>query len=120
VLVGEDHAVEASYIRVEQLLAQIRRGIDEQRGSARAGGFFDQDRAAAAAVFRIIRIARAPALPDARNAAGGAAAEDGDGERHQTGATLENRRKKLAVVILAMASADTPRVSARTRAVSVT
>src|SRR3984893_10217265 len=120
VLVGEDHPVEPLHFGAEQLLAEIRRSVDQRRGAARACGFLDEKRAAAAAVFRVCRVARAPALSHARNAAGGAAAEDGEGERHQALGTLEKRRKKFALLIFAMASKLTPRVSASTRAVSAT
>ena len=57
---------------VEQLLAQIGRGIDQH-----AAPRFDQQRAAAAPVARVGRIAASPIRADRRHPRGGAAAEHG-------------------------------------------
>ncbi len=85
---------------------------------------FDQQRAAPAAVLRIVRIAGAPAERRARHADRRAAAEDGEGQAHAAFAsvrgTLLNSRKKFSVVCRAISSADTPRASASTLAVSTT
>src|SRR5205807_1971757 len=136
VLVGEQHRVEPVHLGIEQLLAQVRRGIDQDPGNACAVAPFYQQRGAPAPVPGIARIAGAPTQCRARNAAGGTRAEDGDarghGARTQAGAeclsssaaacggTLRNRRKKLSLVWRAMVSSDTPRASASTLAVSTT
>ena len=78
-LMGVEHAVEPVDVGIEQLLAQIGRGVDQDAGDARQRIVpLDQKRAAPAAVFRIVGIAGAPAQRRPRHAAGGAAAENGE------------------------------------------
>src|SRR5262249_36446605 len=124
VLVGIKHRVEPFDVGVEQLLAQIRRRIDEHAGSPGRVAALDQQRAASAAVLGIGGIGVAPAEPAPRHSSRRAAAEDGGGERHAAfmaaRGALVNRRKKLSVVCCAMSSTLSPRVCASTRAVSVT
>jgi hypothetical protein len=83
-LVREEHGVEAPHAGVEKLLPKVGRGIDQHGGRAAVAHALDQDRAAPAPVLGIARVAGTPAGTDARHAAGGAAAEDGDGQRHAT------------------------------------
>ncbi len=107
--------VEPDRLGVEQLLAQIRRGVDQHAGRAAGRFALDQQRAAAAAVFRIVRIAGAPAERRPRHAARRAAAENREASgvmrRGVRRGTFENRRKKLSVVCRAISSAETPRAS---------
>src|SRR5262249_58724405 len=65
-----EHGVEPIDLGVKQLLAQIRRRIDQDTGNARAGAALDQKRGAAPAVLGIARIAVAPAERWTRHAAG--------------------------------------------------
>ena len=108
---------------VDQLFAQVRRGVNhDPRGAVRARTL-DQQRAAAAAVFRVVGIASAPAQCRSRYAGGGAAAEDGQRHRHAAAfgvGTFENSRKKFSVVCREISSSETPRVSASTFATSTT
>ena len=67
----QQHRVEPADPGIEQLLPQIGRGIDQQRATAA----LDQQRAAAAPVARVGRVAAPPIRPDRRHAPGGAAAE---------------------------------------------
>jgi hypothetical protein len=67
---SDDHAVEASDLGREQLLAQIRPAVDEQALSAA----FDQNRCPQAIVSRFGGIALTPVVPDLRNACGRSAA----------------------------------------------
>src|SRR4051794_37711953 len=125
VLVRDQHAVEPFDLCVQQLLAAVRRHVDEDARMLAVGVVSrDQQAAAAAAVFRIVRIAVAPAERPARPANGRAAAEDGEGQTHAACATgcgiFLNSRKKFSVVCRAMSSNETPRTSARTLAVSTT
>src|ERR1700736_3266300 len=124
VLVGIKHGIEPLDVRVEQLLAQIRRGVDEHAGAPACVAALDQQRAAPAPVLGIAGVGIAPAEPDARHAGRRAAAEDRGRERHAAfmaaRGALANRRKKFSVVWRAISSTLTPRVCASTRAVSVT
>lgn len=70
---GEQDRVEPVDAAIEQLAAQIGRHVDEDLRLA-AVCAFDKDRATSAPVLGIFRVAGAPALADARNAAGRAAA----------------------------------------------
>src|SRR5262245_30503138 len=77
-IVGPQHGVDTAHAGIDQLLAQVWRGVD-QKGLAL---ILDQDRAAAAPVLRVGRIASAPVAgavlaADAWHAARRAAAEDG-------------------------------------------
>ena len=122
-LVGEKHRVDVIDIGVDQLLAQIRRGIDHDPRGAAFRRPLDQQGAAAAAVFRIARIAGAPAQRRPRHAGRRSAAENGQRQRHAAafaGGTLLNRRKKFSVVWRDISSSETPRVSASTFAISTT
>ncbi len=69
-LVGEEHRIETVDFGVDQLLAQIGRGVDHDAGDAVAGTLLHQQRTAAAAVFGIVGIAAAPAERRARHAGG--------------------------------------------------
>ena len=82
VLVRVEYAVDPIDLGVEKLLAQIRRRIDQHARDAAFAFPFNQDRGAAAPVFRICRIAIAPAQSRPGHAAGRAAAENGDFQRH--------------------------------------
>ena len=122
-LMGQEHRVDVIDIGVDQLLAQVGRGVDHDPRHAAIPGSLDQQRAAAAAVLRIAGIARAPAERRTGNAGRRSAAENGQGQRHavDSGAgTLENSRKKFSVVWREISSSETPRVSASTLAISTT
>src|SRR6185312_10635306 len=124
VLVRVEYAVEPIDLGIKQLLAQIGRCIDENAGNAARAAPLDQERGAAPAVLRIVRIARAPAQRRTRHAARGSAAQNCEFQRHAAAAagrgTLANNRKKFSVVCRAISSNDTPRASASTLAVSLT
>src|SRR5262249_834491 len=98
------------------------RGVDHDPRRAVLGGALGHQRAAAPAIPGIVGIALAPAERRTRNARRRAAAEDRQGQRHVAAArgTLENSRKKFSVVCRAIASSETPRESASTRATSTT
>src|SRR5579863_7147016 len=116
VAVREEHRIDAPRAGLEQLLAQIRRGIDEQDRAA----ILHQDRNPAAAVLGVRRIARAPIAADPRHAPGRAAAQHRD--THQAvsgGRAFANSRKKFAVVARASSSGVTPLSSATSAAVWV-
>src|SRR5258707_13883503 len=129
--VGEEHRVEPVHVRVEKLLAQIRRGVNQDPGDASSIAPFNQERRAPAAVPGIARIAGAPAECGPRNATRGARAKNREVRRHAaraqaragclssfTPAVFRNRRKKFSLVCRAIASSDMPRASATTVAVS--
>ena len=78
---AQKDAVEPLDLGVDQLLAQIGRRVDEDRGRAFGAEALDKHRAAAAAVLRVRRIAGAPPFPDPRHAAGRGAAQDGQTQR---------------------------------------
>src|SRR4051812_10155936 len=111
-VVGPDHPVDAGDVDVEQLLAKVRPRIDQDPGLVVG----DEDGNPAPAVPGVGRIALAPVVADAGDAARRAAAEDGD--LHQV-ALLKSLRK-LAPVRSASASTGSPRKPARKRAVSAT
>src|ERR1700737_969362 len=120
---GQKHGVEVVDVSGDQLLAQIGRSIDQDSRHSVVPGPFGEQRAAAAAVFRIPGIARPPAERGTRNAGGGSATENRQRQRHAVafgGGTLENRRKKFVVVWREISSNETPRVSASTLAISIT
>ena len=81
-VVGVEHAVEPADAGIEQLLAEIRRAVDQHIGRALGAFPLHENRAAPPPVLRICRIARAPDIADTGHAAGRAAAEDGELERH--------------------------------------
>ena len=123
VLMGQEHRIDVIDVGVDQLLAQIGRGVDHDPCGAVRARTLDQQRAAAAAVFWIVGIAGAPAESRARHAGGGAAAQDCQCHRHAAAfgaGTFENSRKKFSVVCRDISSSETPRVSARTLATSTT
>src|SRR5260370_39603549 len=70
---GQQHGVEPGGAGVEQLLAQIGRGIDQERGTAA----FDEERAAAPIVARLGGGARPPIPADRPDAPGRAATKEG-------------------------------------------
>ena len=121
-LVGQKHRVDVIDFCIDQLLAQVGRGVDHDPRRALPVGLFDHQRAAAAAVFGIVGIAGAPAERGARDAGRRAAAEDCQCQTHAaTGCgTFENRRKKFSDVWREISSSETPRVSASTFATSTT
>src|SRR5437899_2306412 len=61
VLMGIKHGVDPIDVGVKQLLAQIRRRVDQDAGYGRAGTTLDQQRSAASTVPGIVWIAVAPA-----------------------------------------------------------
>ena len=77
-VVGVEHAIDPTDAGVEQLLAEVGRGVDQDRGVAARAVAFDQQRAAPAPILRVGGIARAPMIADPRHAAGRAAAENGE------------------------------------------
>src|SRR5580693_5676791 len=122
-LMSQEHGVDVVDIGVDQLLAQIGRGIDHDPGYAALRCPLGKQGAAAAAVPGIVGIACAPAERRARHAGGGSAAENCQGQRHAAafaGGTLLNRRKKFAVVWSDISCKETPRDSASTLAISTT
>src|SRR6185503_17390823 len=112
---------EPRHARVEQLLAQIRRGVDQHRSRSAA----EQQRAPPAAVLRIFRIAGAPVpcpvrAAQARHSGRGTAAQyRGDECSHERFA-FAKRRKKLPVVALASSSGLISLSSASIAAVNTT
>ena len=96
VLMGEQDAVQPVDLGVQKLFAQVRRAVDQNARHAVGAGALDQERAAAPAVFRVVRVAIAPANADARHAHGRPAAEDGEGQTHAAApnsrGTLLNRQ----------------------------
>ena len=126
-VMGEEHAVEPPHADVEQLLAEIWRGVDKHIGRPLGTFLLHEHGAAPPPVLRICRIARAPDIADTGYAAGCAAAEDGELERHAGDGidaadrgTFLNRRKKLSVVAAAISASVTPRTSASRLAVYAT
>src|SRR5262249_31780963 len=100
---GQQYGVDPAHARVDQLLAQIGRRVDQTH---RAGAL-DQYRRAAPAVAWVSGIAAPPTRSDRRHAPGGAAAEDR--VFHAAGRrALRNSRKKLSVVASASASGSMP------------
>ncbi len=139
VFVGDQHAVEPWHVGVEQLLAKVGRGVDQNPGDAVRTVPFDQQRGAPPPVFRIVRVAGAPAERRPRHAHRRPAAQNREFHRHANFAdadcvnlsaatagpgeglgTLLNSRKKFSVVWRAISASLTPRTSASTLAVSVT
>src|SRR5579871_2420107 len=122
-LVGEENRVEVIDLGIDQLLAQVGRGIDQNPRRTAVGCLFDQERAAAPAVFRVVWIAGAPAERRPRHAGRRSAAEDRQFERHAAptpDGTLLKSRKKFSVVCREICSSETPRASASTFATSTT
>ncbi len=90
VVVGVEDRAHLPDAGIQALRAQVRRGVDQDRGVALPQG----NRDTAAPVLRVVGIAVAPMRPQQRDAAGAAAAEDGD----LHAAALSNSVWKLAVV----------------------
>ena len=100
-------------VGAQQLRPHVGRRIDQDaRGRA-----FDQDGHASPPVLRLVRIAGAPVIADARHPGGCPAAQHGELQAH---ATLAKRVRKLADVAAASCSTLSPRKLARKRAVSAT
>ncbi len=77
-LMGAEHGIERVDAARQHLLAQIRRGIDQDARCARpCPAALEQQRAAQAPVARLLGIAGAPLIADARHAARRSAAQDG-------------------------------------------
>ena len=70
VRVAQKDAVEPLDLGVDQLLAQVGRGVHENRCRALRPEALDKHRAAAATVLRVGRVASAPPFRDPRHAAG--------------------------------------------------
>jgi hypothetical protein len=121
---GQKDAVEPLDAGIDQLLAQIRRCVDEDSGRAAGPEALEEHRAAAAAILGVCRIACSPPLPDPRHSGGRAAAEDGQtkGQCDRPGddSSLGKMLSVLARVAAASASGVSPRASATTLAVSTT
>ena len=102
VLMGQKHRVDVIDIGVDQLLAQIGRGIDHDPGDAalaRSRSASSEQRRRR--FFGLVGIAGAPAQRRTRHAGRGSAAEDGQRQRHAAAfgaGTLLNSRKKFSVV----------------------
>ena len=110
---AHEDAIKTLHASVDQLLAQIGRGVHEDRGRATGSVAFEQHRAAAATVLRVRRIARAPSFRNPRHAAGRATAQDRQSQRQCDdpvgGGSLEKKLKVLARVAAASDSSFIPR-----------
>src|SRR5215813_2972810 len=100
-LVGIEHTVERIDVGVEELFAQVRRGIDQHAGlGAVRSRAIDQNRATSAPVLGVAGVTSPPPRSGPRNASGKAAAQNRDRKRHAAAAeicgTLLNRRKKFS------------------------
>ena len=113
VIVRPEYRVDLVDRVVEQLLAQVGRGIDKQPRAILA---FDQDRDPRAAVLRFPRIAFAPVVADPGNPRRGARTEDD--QLHVP--AFVNSERKLRVVFPASVSTLSPRRFATKAAVSAT
>ena len=89
-----EHAVEPVDIGVEKLLAQVRRGIDQDPGAPFGPRRSTSSELRRRRFFGIVRVAGAPAERRPRHAPGGAAAEDG--ERSASCAAHRSRPRHLA------------------------
>ena len=119
---GIDHALQLAHIRIQQLRAQVGRGVDQHTGHAMRCFALDQQRAAPPTVARLVRVAIAPVAAKAGHAARRSAAQDDEAQLCHQAACLhvlafQNRRSKLAVVWAKNAASDSPKVSAARRAV---
>jgi hypothetical protein len=79
---GEEHPVEPIDLGLEELLAQVRRGIDQHAGDAGSLPPFHQERRPPPTVLGIAGITRPPAERRTRDATRGAAAEDREPHGH--------------------------------------
>ena len=91
----EDDGVEPAHLGVEELLAQIRRGVDENGHRSLALARLEEQGAASAPVLRILRIAIAPIPANARHASRRAAAENGDAQHFKAAPSFSRRRSGL-------------------------
>ena len=69
VRMGVDHSVKRADVGVQQLVVHVGGGVDQHAGDCRALDPLDQQRTAAAAVFRIGGVAIAPMPAQTRHAA---------------------------------------------------
>src|SRR4029077_1370000 len=126
VVVSIEHAVEPTDPKIEQLLPQIGWRVHENTRRAGIARLLHQKRAPPAPVLRVVGIASAPMIADARHPARGSAAENRDFQVHAALAlnaergTLLNSLKKFSVVAVAISSALKPRVAASLAAVCTT
>src|SRR4051812_35075715 len=122
--VREQHAIQVVDFRIQELLANVGRGINQNARRSAGPAALDQQRAAPPAVLRIVRIAGAPAAAQSRHTGRRTTAQNDEPQAHATASTgcgtLANSRKKFAVVWAAIASRERPRVRASTAAVSTT
>lgn len=100
---GIDHRIEPPDACVQQLAAHVGGGVDQDGGRACLRHPLHKDRAAAAGVLGLIRVASAPVAADPRNPAGGAAAQYGHPQvGHQRAgsqaAAFAKRRSKFSCV----------------------
>ena len=124
VLVGQEHGVEVIDIGVDQLLAQVGRGVDQDPGDRRvrrsarpaasSGGGGSSD------CWDRRRPSRAPGAARRRRSRSRGSSASASCRRLSARGTLENRRKKFSVVWREISSSETPRVSASTLAISTT
>src|SRR5215211_4370406 len=108
---------------VDQLFAQIGRSIDQDARRALTRAALGEQRAAAATILGVVRIAAAPAERRTRHSRGRAATEDRQRQRHAASfgaGTFENSRKKFSLVCREISGNETPRASASTFATSTT
>src|ERR1700684_2639234 len=122
VFMGEEHRIDVIDLGADELLAQVRRCVDHNPCGAAFTGLLHQEGAAQPPIFRICRIAGAPAERRPGHTSRRSAAENGERERHgaRGAGTLENKRKKFSVVCREISSSETPRASASTLATSTT
>ena len=114
-LMGQEHRVDVVDVGVDQLLAQIGRGIDHDPRDAVIRCPLGEQRTAAAAVFRIVGIACAPAQRRTRNAGGGSAAENGQGQRHATASARRHFAEQAEEIFRGLARNLLQRNAARFR-----
>ena len=95
--VGIDDRVDIGDTGVQKLLAHVGRRVDQNGGFGVTVNAFDQQRAASAGVFRVIRVAIAPKPADPGHTTGRAAAKDGE-DQFGHDVTLENSVSKFVSV----------------------
>jgi hypothetical protein len=119
---GIDNRIKCADPGIQQLLAHVRRGVDQNACCSIIGAALHQQRAAATAVFRICWVTVAPIVAQSRHAARRTAAQNCEGQSgHQAAfakaAALTNRRSKLAVVWTANSASVRPKSCAPALAV---
>mmetsp|Transcript_6994 Transcript_6994/g.11294 ORF Transcript_6994/g.11294 Transcript_6994/m.11294 type:complete len:278 (+) Transcript_6994:98-931(+) len=97
---GIDHPVKPSDALIQQLVAQVRRGVDQDARFAARTCALHQKGTALPPVLGIARIAIPPMSAQSRHPTRGAAAQDREGQRVSHGTTvypaaLENKRSKF-------------------------